>query len=33
VSHPKRPIGAAANALIEIITDNIRRVTTTATSS
>jgi LysR family nitrogen assimilation transcriptional regulator len=33
VSHPKRPIGAATNALIEIITDNIRRVTTTATSS
>jgi LysR family nitrogen assimilation transcriptional regulator len=33
VSHPKRPIGAATNALIEIITDNIRRVTTTVTPS
>jgi len=33
VSHPKRPISAATNALIEIITDNIRRVTTTATSA
>jgi DNA-binding transcriptional LysR family regulator len=28
VSHPKRPIGPAAHALIEIITDEIRRVTT-----
>ncbi len=28
VSHPKRPIGPAAQALIEIITDEIRRVTT-----
>jgi LysR family nitrogen assimilation transcriptional regulator len=28
VSHPKRPLGPAAHALIEIITDEIRRVTT-----
>ncbi|MFL9901317.1 LysR family transcriptional regulator [Paraburkholderia fungorum] len=28
VSHPKRPIGPAAHALIQIITDEIRRVTT-----
>jgi len=28
VSHPKRPIGPAAHALIEIIGDEIRRVTT-----
>ena len=27
VSHPKRPIGPAAQALIAIITDEIRRVT------
>ena len=33
VSHPKRPLSPATNALIEIITDNIRRVTTTATAS
>ena len=30
VSHPKRPIGPAAHALIEIIADDIRRVTTGA---
>ena len=29
VSHPKRPLGAAAIALIDIITEDIRRVTTT----
>jgi len=28
VSHPKRPLGSAASALIDIITEDIRRVTT-----
>jgi hypothetical protein len=28
VSHPKRPMSLATNALIDILTDDLRRVTT-----